>query len=181
MLISFLFYFVAGLSNMDKNAKFGIVGNLDKMIVPLTAWTTRKYTIAGLVSACVVVAIFIGVASAQSKTAQSRASFTAAQADRGKESYAASCMDCHGANLDDGEFGGAPLKGTAFRAKWFKGPVSSLFAFTAGAMPPDRPGRLPAETYSDIVAYLLSRNGVSPGEAELPADLTTLNTLTVLL
>jgi S-disulfanyl-L-cysteine oxidoreductase SoxD len=140
---------------------------------------TRKYLFGGLASACVMVAVSIGAATAQSQTAQARASFTAAQADRGREGYASSCMDCHGANLDDGEFGGAPLKGTAFRAKWFNGPVGSLFAFTAAAMPPDRAGRLPAETYADIVAYLLSRNGVNPGKDELPADLATLNTLTI--
>ena len=138
-----------------------------------------KYAIAGLMSACVMVTISIKVATAQSKTAQTRASFTAAQADRGRESYAASCMDCHGANLDDGEFGGAPLKGTAFRARWLGGPVGSLFAYTTAAMPPDRAGRLPAETYADIVAYLLSRNGISPGKEELPADLATLITLTI--
>jgi S-disulfanyl-L-cysteine oxidoreductase SoxD len=140
---------------------------------------TCKYAIAGLLCACVVVAISIKVATAQSKTAQTRASFTADQADRGRESYAAACLDCHGANLDDGEFGGAPLKGTAFRAKWFSGPVGNLFAFTTAAMPPDRAGRLPVETYADIVAYLLSRNGINPGKEELPADLATLNTLTL--
>jgi S-disulfanyl-L-cysteine oxidoreductase SoxD len=126
-----------------------------------------------------MVAISIRVATAQSKTLQTRASFTAAQAARGKESYASSCMDCHGANLDDGEFGGAPLKGSAFRAKWLGGSVGSLFAYSQAAMPPDRAGRLPAETYADIVAYILSRNNISSGSEELPADLATLSTLTI--
>jgi mono/diheme cytochrome c family protein len=126
-----------------------------------------------------MVAISIRIATAQSKTPQTRASFTAAQAARGKESYASSCMDCHGANLDDGEFGGAPLKGSAFRAKWLGGSVGGLFAYSQAAMPPDRAGRLPAETYADIVAYILSRNDISPGREELPADLATLSTLTI--
>ena len=138
---------------------------------------TYKYAMAGLLATCVMVALSIEVATGQSK--RTRASYTAAQAERGKDSYVSSCMDCHGANLDDGEFGGAPLKGTAFRAKWLSGPVGSLFAYTAAAMPPDRPGRLPPETYADIVAYLLSRNGIGAGNEELPADLATLMTLTI--
>jgi mono/diheme cytochrome c family protein len=123
--------------------------------------------------------ISITVATAQSKSVQTHASFTAAQAARGKESYASSCLDCHGANLDDGEFGGAPLKGSAFRAKWLSGFVGGLFAYTRAAMPPDRAGRLPAETYADIIAYILGRNDISPGTEELPADLATLSTLTI--
>jgi S-disulfanyl-L-cysteine oxidoreductase SoxD len=123
--------------------------------------------------------VSIAVATAQSKSVQTRASFTAVQAARGKESYASSCMDCHGANLDDGEFGGAPLKGSAFRTKWFSGSVGSLFAYTQAAMPPDRAGRLPPETYADIIAYILGRNDISPGREELPADLATLSTLTI--
>ncbi|HZQ40621.1 MAG TPA: hypothetical protein VFA87_07500, partial [Rhizomicrobium sp.] len=38
-------------------------------------------------------------------------SFTAAQAASGEAEYKTSCIDCHGAHLDDGEFGGPPLKG----------------------------------------------------------------------
>jgi mono/diheme cytochrome c family protein len=41
-------------------------------------------------------------------------SFTDAQATQGKAVYDRNCLSCHGANLDDGEFG-PPLKGVEFR------------------------------------------------------------------
>jgi len=97
-------------------------------------------------------------------------SFTAAQADRGRAAYQSNCVDCHGANLDDGEFGGAPLRGTSFKDKWFNSTADSLFDFVKSTMPPDRPGALNDGTYADLVAFILSRNGVQPGSAELPAD-----------
>ena len=38
----------------------------------------------------------------------------------------------------------------------------------AANMPEDQPGQLAAETYADIVAYLLSRNDYQIGSADLP-------------
>jgi mono/diheme cytochrome c family protein len=135
----------------------------------------------GFISVSFIGAIFVAGASAQPATAQRRASFTTVQADRGRDAYTSSCADCHGANLDDGEFGGPPLKGAAFRAKWFGfgNSIGTLFAYAVEAMPPDRAGRLPRETYADLVAYLLSVNGITPGDHDLPADLSVLNTLSI--
>lgn len=98
------------------------------------------------------------------------ATFTEAQVERGLIEYRASCMDCHGPNLDDGEFGGPPLKGMSFRGKFFDQPVDTLFYFTQSTMPQDRPGRLSEQTYADLIAYILSHNGMVPGDVELPAD-----------
>ena len=106
-------------------------------------------------------------------------SFTAAQADRGEASYMHSCRTCHGDNLDDGDFGGAPLKGSWFRDHWGQGDVAALSAFTKSQMPPDRPGGLNDETYADIVAFLLSRNGYKPGDKELPTDETLQRNMTL--
>ncbi|WP_051469372.1 c-type cytochrome [Chelativorans sp. J32] len=97
-------------------------------------------------------------------------SFTTAQADRGRSAYQTNCVDCHGANLDDGEFGGPPLKGMSFKEKWFNNTADGLFDFVKATMPPDRPGALNDQTYADLVAYILSRNGLQAGAAELPAD-----------
>ena len=44
-------------------------------------------------------------------------SFTAAQATAGEAAYKQHCASCHGASLDDGEFG-PPLKGVEFRGRW---------------------------------------------------------------
>lgn len=108
-----------------------------------------------------------------------RASFTAAQAQRGLAEYKKSCLDCHGANLDDGEFGGPPLRGSTFESKYFGVTADALFGFMSSAMPPDRPGRLSAQTYADLTAYILSKNGVQPGSTELPSDLEALAGLTI--
>ena len=37
-------------------------------------------------------------------------------------------------------------------------------------MPPDRPGRLNPQTYADLTAFLLARNGYQPTQTELPPD-----------
>src|SRR4051794_34776725 len=87
-----------------------------------------------------------------------RPSFTQAQAERGEAAYLHSCRTCHGDNLDDGDFGGAPLRGSWFRDHWGVGDVAGLFAYTKTNMPPDNPGGLNDTTYADILAYVLQRN-----------------------
>jgi len=104
------------------------------------------------------------------KGAQSPASFTAAQAERGHLTYAHNCLDCHGSNLDNGEFGGPPLKGLSFARHWEATNVAALFGFMKAKMPPDRPGQLTDDDYADLIAYVLSENGFQPGEKELPPD-----------
>ena len=111
--------------------------------------------------------------------AQSAPSFTASQADRGEASYLHNCRTCHGDNLDDGDFGGAPLKGSWFRDHWGQGDVAALSEFTKTQMPPDRPGGLNDETYADIIAFLLSRNGYQAGDKELPLDETLQRKMTL--
>ncbi|WMT85662.1 cytochrome c [Pelagibacterium sp. 26DY04] len=115
-------------------------------------------------------------AQAQDEPAQI-ASFTAEQVAAGEREYTRSCQDCHGANLDDGEFGGPPLIGVNFRDKWFDLPASGLYGFTSAAMPPDRPGRLSAETYANLVAFILSENGLEAGDTPLPSDMEALSEL----
>jgi mono/diheme cytochrome c family protein len=110
-------------------------------------------------------------ASAQVAAANFTAvTLTAAQAARGKGIYLRRCVDCHGSTLDNGEFGGAPLNGSYFKAHWEGGPIASLIAYVKARMPPDGPGSLSDEAYIDVVAYLLDVNGYPRGDMELPAD-----------
>lgn len=120
----------------------------------------------------------VPLATAQDDTL-AQVSFTAAQVDRGRTEYRQSCLDCHGAQLDDGEFGGAPLKGNSFREKWFGMTADALYGYISTAMPPDRPGRLNPQTYADLTAYILSANGIQAGTTELPTDLEALAGLMV--
>ena len=96
--------------------------------------------------------------------------FTTAQVDRGKAIYIKNCQDCHGSTLDNGEFGGAPLKGSYFRQHWGSGDVGALVGYMSSLMPPDRPGQLSPQSYADIAAFLLVNNGYAPGSEELPLD-----------
>jgi mono/diheme cytochrome c family protein len=111
-----------------------------------------------------------GIAQA-SKPAQMPPSFTQEQADRGQMAYAHSCLDCHGSRLDNGEFGGPPLKGSSFARHWDGANVAALFSFMKVKMPADRPGQLDDETYADVLAFILGENGFKSGDKELPADI----------
>ncbi len=98
-------------------------------------------------------------------------SFTASQAERGKTAYNQSCANCHGSNLNDGEFAAA-LKGAAFQKKWGGQSPAALFSYMLQKMPPAGPGTLGGQTYADLEAYILQANGVEPGATELtPAQL----------
>src|ERR1700733_11585920 len=80
------------------------------------------------------------VSHAQPGPEAAQLSFTVAQVADGEAEYKVSCIDCHGPHLNDGEFGGPPLKGEAFAAKWLKLSPSALVGYVHGAMPPDAPG-----------------------------------------
>jgi S-disulfanyl-L-cysteine oxidoreductase SoxD len=108
-------------------------------------------------------------ASAQG-SGQRPPAFTEAQVERGKSIYLKNCQDCHGSTLDNGEFGGAPLRGSYFRQHWGAGDVSALFGYVNTLMPPDRPGQLSELSYVELTAFLLSSNGYAAGSEELTAD-----------
>ena len=110
------------------------------------------------------------------EAAERPVTFSAAQADSGGRVYERYCVMCHGANLNDGEFGGPPLRGTSFEESWDGLPVSALYGYIAAAMPPDNPAALSHQDRTEVVAYLLSRNGYDEG-APLPQDLAAFDLL----
>ncbi len=93
-------------------------------------------------------------------------SLTLAQANRGKSVYDDNCASCHGANLDDGEFGPA-LRGAAFKAHWSNQSADALYSYISAKMPPSAAGGLNDKAYADAEAYILHANGVAPGSNEL--------------
>jgi len=126
----------------------------------------------------VLLAVIAAVPSAAA--AQERPpAFTEAQVQRGQAIYQKNCQDCHGSTLDNGEFGGAPLKGSYFRDHWGAGDVSALFGYVNTAMPPDRPGQLSPQSYADLTAFLLSSNGYAAGAEELTTDLEAQSRMTM--
>lgn len=135
----------------------------------LTASSRRRVAPAALMLAALAITASPRHAAAQS-SGQRPPAFTEAQVERGKAVYLKNCQDCHGSALDNGEFGGAPLKGSYFRQHWGAGDVSALFGYVNTLMPPDRPGQLSEQSYVDITAFLLSSNGYAAGNQELTAD-----------
>jgi PQQ-dependent dehydrogenase (s-GDH family) len=106
------------------------------------------------------------------------ATFTAEQAARGKTAYDANCVSCHGPDLVSANYG-PPLAGAYFEGKWVGQTVGALYTHTHDRMPPSRPGELGDETYADLVAYILSVNGLTAGDTELPTDLAKLEAMTI--
>jgi mono/diheme cytochrome c family protein len=112
-----------------------------------------------------------GQAEASAPATESIApTFTQEQAERGHTIYRRACQDCHGADLNNGEFGGAPLAGQYFTRHWGNGSVAALYGYMRAKMPPDRPGKLNPQTYADLTAFLLARNGYQAEQTEMPPD-----------
>ena len=66
----------------------------------------------------------------------------------------------------------ALLAGPEFVGRWGNRATSDLIAQARSTMPPDNPGGLPAQTYADIVAYMLQANGGVPSAAAVDAGTT---------
>jgi alcohol dehydrogenase (cytochrome c) len=96
--------------------------------------------------------------------------FTQAQVDRGRWEYAAKCSSCHGAQLQG--TGAPPLKGPEFGAQWNNKSLKELYAFVHGQMPFGSPDSLKGQEYADLVAYILSSNGLPAGQEELTPQST---------
>ena len=99
-------------------------------------------------------------------------SYTDAQAAQGKTAFDRSCASCHGANLDDGEFG-PPLKGVEFRLRWGAKPLDTLLTHMK-TMPPAAPNSLSDAVYTQVLAFIARENGVIAGTRALASDPATL-------
>ena len=82
-------------------------------------------------------------------------------ADRGGDIYRDRCALCHGAHMDDGEFGPS-LKSARFQRTWGKAGTAALYAYVSHAMPPGQVGQLSEQDYVDVVAYLFQINAAAP-------------------
>jgi len=90
---------------------------------------------------------------------QESPSYSAEQAATGKVIYERQCVLCHGAGLDDGEFG-PMLRGDDFLQRWSGKSVEDLFHYISDTMPTAQPGSLSPDEYMNVLAYLLSKNGI---------------------
>lgn len=92
--------------------------------------------------------------------------FTAQQAGRGEQLYAARCSSCHGENLGGVETA-PPLVGTNFRQNWEKQPLLDLAKRIRTTMPPFAPNSLSVSQVTDLLSYLLKANEVRAGNVAL--------------
>jgi quinoprotein glucose dehydrogenase len=102
--------------------------------------------------------------------------YTDAQAERGRTAYQQACVGCHREDLR-GDNTAPSLAGESFAFLWGDMEVGELSARIQKVMPPDRPGSLPAQTYVDIVAFILQKNAFPSGTGELGADPSALHIL----
>ncbi|HVQ14813.1 MAG TPA: c-type cytochrome [Vicinamibacterales bacterium] len=124
---------------------------------------------AALVAGC------LALAAAQTRTVWDGA-YTDAQAERGRASYQQSCAACHREDLR-GDSTAPSLVGESFTFLWGDMEVGELLARMQKQMPPERPGSLAAQTYTDIIAFVLKKNEFPAGHTELGADPDSLHAL----
>ncbi|MEO6878515.1 MAG: cytochrome c, partial [Gemmatimonadaceae bacterium] len=91
--------------------------------------------------------------------------YTTAQATRGKDVYAGTCMSCHSTGSQ---------VGVPFNVRWRGKSLASLFTYVSTKMPDNDPGSLAPGDAADVVAYMLAINAIPPGAVELPADADSL-------
>ena len=97
--------------------------------------------------------------------------FNTTQAVRGQADFEQfHCGYCHRADLEgDPSEGVSPLKGDHFMVNWDSQSVAD-FVRRIHVNPSDQSSDMDIVTATDITAYVLARNNVPPGNAELPAD-----------
>ena len=79
------------------------------------------------------------------------------------------CLTCHGGEMDGLE-GAPPLAGKPFMDRWGGLPVKALASYISSQMPPGNGGAVGANGETDIIAYILSKNGFPAGATALSAD-----------
>lgn len=96
--------------------------------------------------------------------------YTAAQATRGEGTARSVCFACHSQS---------EWQTPMFIRVWTGRPLHQMWENIRMTMPYDSPGRLSPQEYSDIVAYMLSLNGIPEGDMELPSTSEGLMQITV--
>lgn len=171
-------------------------------VTPVTRVTRRSHSVpaaprarAGLVGigalAWLLTAAMAGtplVAAQPTMTVWNRV-YSKAQASRGEEAYKSACGYCHkddlsGGFMDDGvgrapALAGPQAFGSSLVERFRDQTLGDMVYAIASTMPKQAPTSLPLDTYVDIVAYLLERNGVPAGADELPGDVLALRDVAI--
>ncbi len=118
-------------------------------------------------STCARITVFVSISVAawfggpHYASADGTAWFSGAQTDSGRIEYAQSCSVCHGTTLQNG---GAPaLAGRSFYQRWNGRSLETFYSYVQQNMPLGKGGTLTGQQYADLVAFVLSRNGLPSG------------------
>jgi mono/diheme cytochrome c family protein len=117
--------------------------------------------------ACAALGTELAAAPRQSKSVWDGV-YTQQQADRGAATFASTCARCHAAAPNGEE--GRNLVGKAFWDSFRESTVDHLLDYVSRNMPNGAGGSLSANTYADLVAFILNRNDLPAGAAELTKD-----------
>jgi mono/diheme cytochrome c family protein len=109
----------------------------------------------------VITVILISLNAEQAQRSTADGIYSAAQAERGRSLYAATCQGCHAADLTGGV--GSALKGDQFHSDWGGLPLARLFE-RIRAMPPGAAALQPESEAVELLAHVLAANGFPPGE-----------------
>ncbi len=118
------------------------------------------------------------VSRAQSSNTIWQGVYTVAQAERGAEQYSARCASCHATDLR-GNSNSPSLLGLSFMFIWEGKSLGEIYSKMRNEMPTDQPGSLSAQTYSDILAFILRANEFPAGSTELESNAAALNQITI--
>jgi len=108
-------------------------------------------------SVAIAAAVVLSAGTALPTGAAAQEYYTAAQAQRGWNTFSRFCSGCHGEEVIE-TFMDYPTAG-------------DFYGFMSSAMPMDQPGELPPQQYADIVAWLLSEIGFPAADKLLVADI----------
>jgi quinoprotein glucose dehydrogenase len=136
-----------------------------------------RFSVVVLALAGLSATVIGGVVSARGVQDQAKTTwdgvYSDEQAKRGEAAYGDSCTSCHGPDLM-GIDTAPSLTGPDFNTDWNDLSLNELFERIRTTMPADGPGSLDRQKYTDILAYLLSKDGFPAGQADLSPQTPTL-------
>jgi mono/diheme cytochrome c family protein len=132
---------------------------------------TMRATARTIAAILAVILIVAAAPHAQSKSVWDGV-YSSAQAKRGEGVYAQQCVTCHGADLkgkEDLKPDPSPsLTSSDLGIDFNDLTLDALADRIRTTMPKDKPNTLSREQVADVVAFILSKNGMPAGKADLP-------------
>ena len=125
-------------------------------------------TAAALGITIILTTLIVGASQDFSYKTVQNGVYTSLQADKGAGHYERHCQTCHGPNLAGAN--ARALAGAEFLKFWMGLTLDDMFSRLQSMPPGDMP-RLGAPTYIELLAYVLSANGLPTGAEPLGVDI----------